>query len=113
MIRFARLPVQERQNRFEREATAGLAEQVSLVEDEKAVPFKDGLRVLLEAHASRSGVMMSRCLSALSLAAHRTSALPHGLADIWLPTRDRGQAAGARRRRNGLWLETPRGWDRV
>jgi hypothetical protein len=35
-------------------------------------------------------------LSALSLAAHRTPALPHGLADIWLPTRDRGQAAGAR-----------------
>ncbi len=36
-------------------------------------------------------------LSALSLAAHRTPALPHGLADIWLRKRDRGQAAGARR----------------
>jgi hypothetical protein len=41
-------------------------------------------------------------LGALSLAEHRTAALPHGLADIWLPKRDRGLAAGARRRRNGL-----------
>jgi hypothetical protein len=48
------------------------------------------------AHDSAAPAALYHPPSALSRAPHRTGALAHGLADIWLTKPDRGHWAGAR-----------------
>jgi hypothetical protein len=68
------------------------------------------------AHDSAAPAALYHPPSALSRAPHRTGALAHGLADIWLTKPDRGHGAGARRRRKPgcrRMRELRRCWERV